>query len=91
MSKMDSVTKLRLLKQNLQLLTDSNDDFLRTLLKQAESLMSREGIKDDESTDYHLCIVDYAAFLFRKRNGDMQMPRFLRYELNNLLFSQKSK
>ena len=33
-----------------------------------------------------------AAYLFRKRGADdTAMPRFLRYELNNLLFSQKAK
>lgn len=91
MSAFDNDQKLMVLKQNLQLITNANDEYLKTLLEQAGSLMSREGIQEDESKDYSLCIVDYAAFLFRKRNGDMTMPRFLRYELNNLLMSQKAK
>ena len=38
-------------------------------------------------------MVMYAAYLFRKRadEGSPQMPRMLRYALNNRLFSQKMK
>lgn len=89
---MNAEQKLAVLKINLQLLTDSNDIYLKELLKQAESLMAREGIINDYTNDYDMAVVDYAAFLFRKRaNGEKQMPKHLRYELNNILFSQKSK
>lgn len=84
--------KLSVLKNNLQLLTDSQDLYLKELLKQAESVMKREGIVNDGTNDYDMAVVDYAAFLFRKRaNSEMKMPRHLRYELNNILFSQKQK
>jgi len=54
--------------------------------------MKREGIVNDGTNDYDMVVVDYAAFLFRKRaNSEMKMPRHLRYELNNILFSQKQK
>lgn len=54
--------------------------------------MYREGIIDDGTMDYDMALIDYASFLFRKRNDkNMAMSRFLRYELNNLLFSQKLK
>lgn len=89
---MNAEEKISVLKINLQQLTDSNDAYLEKLLKHAESLMMREGIINDYTVDYDMAVIDYAAFLFRKRaNSEMHMPRHLRCELNNILFSQKSK
>lgn len=88
-------TELTVLKQNLQMPpTNANDEYLKVLLKQAVSLMSREGIVDDDSFDYYMAKIDYAAFLFRKRaskDNTLAMPRSLRYELNNILLSQKGR
>lgn len=89
---MDETTKLSVLKANLQKYSTSDDTLLKNLLKQAESLVKRRGIIDDASYDYEMAIVDYAAFLFRRRSApDMAMPTHLKVELNNILFSQKSK
>lgn len=89
---MNNELMLSILKNNLQLLTNANDDFLRQLLAQAKALIKREGIIDDNSDDYSMAVIDYAAFLFRKRaQSEKTMPKHLRYELNNILFSQKSK
>ena len=83
---------LEILKLNLQKLTSADDKYLETLIKQAKALMTREGITDDQTNDYSMAVVDYAAFLFRKRaSKEMMMPRSLRLELNNILFSQKSR
>lgn len=88
-------TELTVLKQNLQMPpTNANDEYLKMLLKQAVSLMAREGIVDDDSFDYYMAKIDYAAFLFRKRaskDNTLAMPRSLRYELNNILWSQKGR
>lgn len=88
-------TELTVLKQNLQMhQTNANDEYLKMLLKQAASLMTREGIVDDDSFDYYMVKIDYAAFLFRKRankDNTLAMPRSLRYELNNILLSQKGR
>jgi hypothetical protein len=88
-------TELTVLKQNLQMPpTNANDEYLKVLLKQAVSLMAREGIVDDDSFDYYMAKIDYAAFLFRKRaskDNTLAMPRSLRYELNNILWSQKGR
>ena len=91
--------KLTLLKQDLQMLTSSNDAFLSSLLDAAQAAIQREGIVIPENDiDIDLCIVQYAAYLFRKhfyshaprkRAGtDTAMPRFLRYRLNNIWLSQ---
>lgn len=99
---MTAQEKLTMLKYNLQMLTAANDPYLEYLLTAAEAAISREGIVDDSSADYNACVIDYAAYLFRKRaastegaggfapgGGETAMPRFLRYQLNNLLISQK--
>lgn len=88
---MTSEEKLALLKQDLQMLTSANDDFLKSLIATAESAIQREGITLVENDmDIDMAVVQYAAYLFRKRaSSETAMPRFLRYRLNNILFSQK--
>lgn len=90
---MDSAAKLMILKKDLQMITSANDDFLTELLRLAEKAIQREGIvlvKDDIECD--MAVIQYAAYLFRKRaSAETEMPRFLRWQLNNLLFSQKGK
>ncbi|MEF2781951.1 MAG: hypothetical protein U0N20_02525 [Clostridium sp.] len=84
--------KLAMLKRELQMVTNANNELLDNLLKAAESFIKREGIKEDGSYEYVMIQVQYAAYLFRKRSSNnTAMPRFLRYEMNNLLMSQKSK
>lgn len=88
---MTDAGKLALLKQDLQLLTTANDTFLTALIQAAESAMESEGIILSPSTDLiDTAVVEYAAYLFRRRASEnTAMPRFLRYQLNQILFSQK--
>lgn len=90
---MTSDEKLVLLKQDLQMLTSANDEFLKSLITTAESAIQREGIMLVENDmDIDMAVIQYAAYLFRKRAGnETAMPRFLRWRLNNILFSQKGK
>lgn len=90
---MTSAEKLTLLKQDLQMLTSANDAYLASLITAAESAMQREGIELVENDmDIDMAVVQYAAYLFRKRASDeTAMPRFLRWRLNNILFSQKGR
>ncbi len=82
--------KLSLLKSDLQMLTDSNDDFLKALLKLSKKEIEREGIILSDTIECNMVVIQYAAYLFRKRaSEETSMPRFLRYALNNLLLSQK--
>ena len=89
---MDKAAKLAILKQDLQMLTTANDEYLGTLLDLAAPAIQREGIKlIEDDTECDMAVVQYAAYLFRKRAAeDAAMPRFLRWQLNNLLFSQKA-
>lgn len=85
--------RLTLLKNDLQMLTSSNDALLSSLLDASVEYIQKEGItlvENDIGID--MVIVQYAAYLFRKRaSEETSMPRFLRYNLNNILFSQKGK
>lgn len=74
------------------MLTTANDEYLGTLLDLAAGAIQREGIKlIEDDTECDMAVVQYAAYLFRKRAAaDTTMPRFLRWQLNNLLFSQKA-
>lgn len=66
------------------------DDYINNLIVAAEQMISREGIVLTESIEDGNLVVMYAAYLYRKRAEDSpQMPRMLRYALNNRLFSQK--
>ena len=90
---MTNSEKLTLLKQDLQMLTSANDEFLKSLITTAESAIQREGIMLVENDmDIDMAVVQYAAYLFRKRaSNETAMPRFLRWRLNNILFSQKGR
>lgn len=90
---MTSDEKLTLLKQDLQMLTTANDTYLKSLIVAAETAIQREGITLVENDmDIDMAVVQYAAYLFRKRaSNETSMPRFLRWRLNNILFSQKGQ
>lgn len=89
---MTAAEKLSVLKMDLQMLTAANDDYLTLLLQQAEKAIATEGIKVVEGdTECEMAVIYYAAYLFRKRAAEeTAMPRYLRYMLNNILFSQKA-
>lgn len=87
---MNDAEKLEILKFDLQMVTSANDKYLQTLLRYATEAIKTEGIKPEDTIEYEMLEVQYAAYLFRKRAGtDTQMPRFLRYGLNNMIFGQK--
>ena len=89
---MTQAQRLTMLKYNLQRPnTTANDELLAHLLQAGEAAIRREGIQDDGTLDYENCVIDYAAYLFRKRDNDTGMPRHLRWQLNNILYSQKIK
>lgn len=89
---MDRGEQLVILKNDLQMITSANDNYLLKLLELSEAEIKREGIVLEGNIESDMVIIHYAAYLFRKRAGtDTSMPRFLRYELNNMLFSQKAK
>lgn len=90
---MEQSEMLAIMKSDLQMTTTANDQYLGKLLQLAQKLIEKEGIILEEANIEHQMIkIQYAAYLFRRRAASVAtMPRFLRYELNNLLISQKGK
>ncbi len=90
---MDENYRLDLLKREIMALGSSvYDPLLIANLHTAEEFIKREGIvlNLDTSDEDNRLVVGYAAWLWRQReNPEMEMPRWLRYNLNNKIFSQK--
>ena len=99
----DTETLLTMLESNLELILDYMDEEskakketeLTQYLESAKEFIEREGvILEDTQGDAQL-IVMYANWLYDKRNATVSrdssgaMPRSLRWNLNNRLFSQK--
>lgn len=92
---------LELLKNDLQIKTTANDSYLEQLLSFALSQLKQMGISIEESKDdndvtvasdeaVQVIQMQFASYLFRKRAGEeTAMPRFLKREINSLLFNQK--
>lgn len=91
---MDNATRLTLLKLNVNAVGSTiYDELFSSLLDSAKSMIEREGItlNLDESTEDNNLVIGYAAYLFEQRSEpEMKMPRWLRYCLNNRLFSEKA-
>lgn len=68
------------------------EDQLWVYLQAAINFIEREGIVlDFDELDDELLVVMYAGWLYDKRKDPTaQMPRMVRYNLNNKLFSQKA-
>lgn len=87
---MTDAEMLGMVKNDLQLLTSGFDAYLLQLIQVARAEITREGITLADSIDDNHTVCMYAAYLYRKRNDDTpEMPRMLRYRLNNRLFSEK--
>lgn len=89
---MTDADKLAMLKIDLGITNNHYDERLEQYLTFAADEIKREGIKllADNLTDDNLQIM-YAAWMWRKRQDGDEMPRMLRYALNNRLMSQKMK
>lgn len=90
---MDDQSRLALLKANLSAIGSTiYDDLFLSLLSSAKSMIEREGIVLDlDAADDNNLIVGYATWLFQQREQpNMEMPRWLRYNMNNRVLHQKA-
>ena len=87
---MNESTMLQMLKIDLGITTTAYDERLSQYLTSARDAITKEGITLDDSviSDGNL-VVMYAAWMWRKRDTNEGMPRMLRWQLNNRLFSEK--
>lgn len=93
---------LTVLKVDLQVSTDKLDNYLGQIIQAARAYIQTEGITLDCSTGDGMLVEMYSAYLYRRRReenvdlsrhrreGNVAMPRMLRWALNNRLFSQKA-
>ncbi len=83
---------LEILKTDLQISADEYDAYLKNITSLARDSIADEGIKlDTESERDGMLVEMYAAYLYRKRKDEnTDMPRMLRYMLNNRLCRQKA-
>lgn len=82
---------LSILKIDLGISSTALDEYLKNLIEEAETAITREGITVSNSTEDGMLIENYAAFLYRqRRDKDQTMPKNLRRMLNNRLFSEKA-
>ena len=82
---------LEMLKINLGIRSTAYDERLLQLLEASKSQIEQEGVQnlsEDNPLDAQL-IVDYAEWLWRRRDIKEGMPRMIRYALNNRVFSEK--
>ena len=93
---------LSLLKANLQIRNNIQDDYLNHLIETAKIRIRAEGVTLGNTTEDLQLIEMYAAYLYRRRAGNEQgynteamnpqgMPYMLRYALNNRIFSEKMR
>ena len=83
---------LRMLKVDLGISGDAYDDRLGQYIVSAKKNIGIEGVTLD-ADDVHDCnlVIQYAAWLWRKRINGEGMPRMLRWELNQRLIHEKLK
>lgn len=76
----------------LIMLNEAQEAFLDSCLSSAKSFITREGVTLDMSSAEDIKLVEmYTAYLWRKRNTQEEMPRMLRYALNNRVFGGDSE
>lgn len=83
---------LTILKTDLQINVEQYDPYLCELIAFAKSAIKREGIFLQDTQEDGMLVELYAAYLYRKRREEKaNMPRMLRYTLNNRLLNQKQE
>lgn len=81
---------LGILKVDLQVSSSALDLYLLVLITSARAYIAQEGITLADTAQDAMLVEMYAAYLYRRRREEnVQMPRMLRWALNNRLFGQK--
>ena len=87
---MTDTDMLSMLKVDLGISGEGYDDRLGQYIESAKKNISIEGITlDADSVPDCNLVIQYAAWLWRKRINGEGMPRMLRWELNQRLFHEK--
>lgn len=84
---MTDETMLAMLKINLGINTTAYDERLRQYLETAKAEIEREGatLSAGSVPDCNL-IIQYAEWMWRRRDSGEGMPRMIRWQINNRIF-----
>lgn len=83
---------LMVLKIDLQVSSAALDVYLEPLISAAKDYITTEGIHLSDSYSDSMLVEMYAAYLYRRRREEnAQMPRMLRWALNNRLMQQRGR
>lgn len=82
---------LQILKMDLQISTDKQDNYLSALITTAQEFIKKEGVTLTDSVEDGMLTEMYAAYLHRKRREAAPMPDMIRWNLINRLLSEKGK
>lgn len=83
---------LTVLKIDLQVSSAALDVYLEPLISAAKDYITTEGIHLSDSYSDSMLVEMYAAYLYRRRREEnTQMPRMLRWALNNRLMQQRGR
>lgn len=87
---MNDETLLQMLKIDLGITTDIYNTRLEQYLTAAKAEIEREGVTLTESMADGNLVIQYAAWMWRKRDTGEGMPRMIRWQINNRLFGGES-
>lgn len=83
---------LAALKVDLGLVTTGYDERLNEYIESAKTEIARQGATLDlTDQDDAMLVVQYASWMWRKRDTGEGMPRMVRYALNNRIFAEKAR
>lgn len=68
--------------------TTAYDERLTQYIEAAQDFIIREGVALQDTAEDNQLVVNYAAWMWRKRDSHEGMPRMIRWQLNNRIFSQ---
>lgn len=89
---MNDAEILDYVKFNLGLTTDLRDKYLLQIIKGARAELKESGIDPEGQSDsyidnYDNYLADYAAYMYRNRGGEAELPRHLLFRRRNLIIS----
>lgn len=82
---------LKALRVDLGITSEAFSQRLLSKIRTAQARIEEEGITLEDTEQDRDLVVMYAAYLWRSRVSGEDMPRMLRYALNNRLFSRKAR
>ena len=88
---MSETQMLAMLKIDLGITTTAYDERLQQYLQASRDEIEREGVElspSDDVADANL-LIQYAAWMWRKRDTGEGMPRMVRWQINNRLFTRE--